>query len=152
MTEYHFVSITKFVEFINNNINFENIIKSICYFEGDEMFKNKYEKQCVKPLFIELISKNGDIKYISHKEILNLFDGQLVISYNENQRRKIEPKKDHAIYKLTILFEKKQFNGNNYYNSNIIECNNVNNCEKIRKQVTQFVENDLPDDYFIDIA
>ena len=149
---YFFQSISKFVEGINQTHT--DVDKAFLYFEGNELFKNKYEKQCMKPIFIELIDKKNNSTYISHKEILDIYDGQLVVSYNENNKRKIDPIKKNSLFKMTIYFEKKQFNGNTYYNSIIREVNNTKNRDKIRDQVTDFVyvENDLPEDAFIDIA
>lgn len=149
---YFFTSISKFVEGINQT--HQDIDRAFLYFEGNDIFKNKYEKQCIKPIFIELINKQNKSTFITHKEILDTYDGQLIVSYNESSKRRIDPKNKDSLFKMTIYFDKKQFNGNFYYNSIIREVSNMKNVEKIRNQFIKFdyVENDLPDDAFFDIA
>lgn len=148
---YQFLSITKFVERINND--FQNVQKAVLYFEGVDTFKNKYERTCCKPVFIELEQKHNNKVFIQHKEILEMFDGlQLVISFSENNKRKIDENKKDSMFKLNIYFQHKEFNGNAYYSSVLREVNNAKNVEKIRNQITVYEEdNDLPDDaFFID--
>lgn len=148
---YQFLSITKFVERINND--FQNVQKAVLYFEGVDTFKNKYERTCCKPVFIELEQKHNNKVFIQHKEILEMFDGlQLVVSFSENNKRKIDENKKDSMFKLNIYFQHKEFNGNAYYSSVLREVNNAKNVEKIRNQITVYEEdNDLPDDaFFID--
>ncbi len=154
--DLHFSSISKFVDFINS-IN-TDINKAFLYFEGNIVFKNMYEKHCIKPIFIELINKNNESIFMPHKEIIEKFDGQLVIAYNESNRRKIEEAKKENLYRMVIYFKPKTFSGNTYYNSIIQEVTNEKNKEHIRKQVVEIaeeVENDIPDQIFeadLDIA
>lgn len=124
-------SVTKFVNFINDH--FEHKIDSaILFFEGDAAFKNQFNNICIKPVFIQLNSEER--QYINHKKILELFDGQLVISITENNKRKLQKSKGQ-FYKLTVDFKQKEFNNNKFYSSIITTCTNKRNIESIRKQV-----------------
>ena len=136
-------SITQFVEFMKNK--YSEIDQALLYFEGESATKNKFDKLNIKPVFIYLLMKDKSYKMIQHKEIFDLFDGELVVSFNENNRRKVEDKE--KLYHLSINFEPKDFNGNIFYHSLIRVVTNEKNIEKIKKQITkyEYKEIDLPD-------
>ena len=148
---YFFSSITQFVNHIKKD--YQNVSKATLYFEGKDCFKNKFENSCAKPIFIELtIDKNKPI-YIKHAKIFEMYDGQqLVISFNENDKRKMDEKNKDELYSLIIYFEPRDFNGNTYYNSFLRIVTNLKNIEKIRNQVTvyEYKEDDIPDDYYVE--
>lgn len=147
---YFFSSISQFVDRIKKD--YPNTSKAMLYFEGKDCFKNKYENTCAKPIFIELLIENKST-YIHHKQIYDMYDGQqLVISFSENEKRKMDEKQKESLYNLVIYFEPKDFNGTIYYNSILRIVNNIKNKEKIRSQVTvyEFKEDDIPDEIFVD--
>ena len=70
----NFYSPTKFINFLKDQYENYKLIRAVCYFEGDDSFKNRFNKLCVKPLFITLesTSKNNNI-YLNYNKINNLF-------------------------------------------------------------------------------
>lgn len=145
---YYFTSITQFVERIRKD--YSDVNKAMLYFEGSECFQNKFEKTCAKIVFIALSIKDK-LTFITHKQILDMYDGQqLVIAFNQNNKRKIEEKDKDCMFNLTINFEPNNFNGNIYYNSCLKIVVNTKNIAKIRSQITVYevIENDIPDDAF----
>ncbi|KAK8836399.1 hypothetical protein M9Y10_039742 [Tritrichomonas musculus] len=142
-----FLSTSKFVEHINNQAS--DVISANIYFEGDDMFKNQFKNTCIKPIFIELKCKDDKKKYITYKEIIEQFNGELIISFNESDKRKITKPKG-MMFRLFIDFMQKEFNGINYYPSQIISVMNKKNINKIKSQVHKqnYIEEDLPDDVF----
>ena len=91
------------------------------YYEGHDAFKNKYGKICVKPVLIELRKCDGrkcdGIKkiYIKHQQILDMFDGQLVLTFTESKKRDMPNKKD--LFYISIQFEQEEYNNIKYYPS-----------------------------------
>lgn len=116
MINSFYASISKFVEMISAKYN--DTEKCFVYFENDNSFKNEYDKVCTKPIFILLNLKNNENIIIQHKDIFTLFDGELILTFNENNRRKIDLDKKGILYMLQISFDPKDFNGNVYYNYN----------------------------------
>ena len=140
-------SINKFITFIKEHYPEHNFESAQIYFDGDEVFKNQFNNTCIKSIFIQL---NGEEKvYLSHKKILETFGGQLIVSFNENSKRKLSKTKG-TLFKLIIEFEQKEFGGNKFYPSVIVTCNNKRNIELIRRQIeTQtYVEEVIPIDAF----
>ena len=106
------LSLTKFVNEMDNIAkSSENKISSvyriILYFEKKDVFKNKFNRLCIKPVIIKIIDA-VDEKYIfGHKDILKSFNGQPIITCSESYRRYI-PKDDKA-YIMTIVPEKHNY-------------------------------------------
>lgn len=145
MINSFYASISKFVEMISAKYN--DTEKCFVYFENDNAFKNEYDKVCTKPIFILLITKDNQNTIIQHKDIFTLFDGELILTFNENNRRKIDLDKKGILYMLQISFDPKDFNGNVYYNSILREVTNEKNIKKIKKQITtyEYQEQEIPD-------
>ena len=136
-------SITKFVEFMKEHLD-DQIKNVTAYFDGDDVFKNQFNNICVKPIFIK-VTYDTENKYLSHKKIIEMFGGELVLSFNENNKRKLTKAKN-LLYELKIDFQTKEFNGNKYYPSTISTCLNKRNIDMIRKQINtqQSVEESIP--------
>lgn len=136
-------SITKFVEFMKEHLD-DQIKNVTAYFDGDDVFKNQFNNICVKPIFIK-VTYDTENKYLSHKKIIEMFGGELVLSFNENNKRKLTKAKN-LLYELKIDFQTKEFNGNKYYSSTISTCLNKRNIDMIRKQINtqQSVEESIP--------
>ena len=81
MINSFYASISKFVEMISAKYN--DTEKCFVYFENDNAFKNEYDKVCTKPIFILLITKDNQNTIIQHKDIFTLFDGELILTFNE---------------------------------------------------------------------
>ena len=94
-----FFSISKFVEFMHNRGIEQNpkelYTRASLYYEGHDAFKNKYGKICVKPVFMVLHKHDASIKkiYIKHQQILDMFDGQLVLTFTESKKRDMPNKR-----------------------------------------------------------
>ena len=120
-----FFSISKFVEYMRKRGIEQNpkelYTGATLYYEGHDAFKNKYGKICVKPVLIELRKCDGrkcdGIKkiYIKHQQILDMFDGQLVLTFTESKKRSMPNKKD--LYCISMAFDQEEYNGINYYPS-----------------------------------
>lgn len=145
MMNSFYASISKFVEIIS--AKYSDTEKCFVYFENNNAFKNEYEKVCIKPVFILINTKDNKNIIIQHKDIFNLFEGELILTFNENNRRKIDLDKKDILYMLQISFDPKDFNGNIYYNSILREVTNEKNIKKIRKQITtyEYQEQEIPD-------
>ena len=141
-------SITKFVEFMKEHLD-DQTKNVTAYFDGDDVFKNQFNNICVKPIFIKA-TYDSENKYLSHKKIIEIFGGELVLSFNENNKRKLTKAKN-LLYELKIDFQTKEFNGNKYYSSTISTCLNKRNIDMIRKQINtqQSVEESIPFDAFV---
>lgn len=150
---YYFSSISQFVERIKKD--YKDAIKSCIYFECKDCFKNKYEKICCLPVFMEIQMKGEcENKFILHKDIFEMYDGQqLVVMFSENNKRKMEDKDKNCLLRLAINFEPQDFNGNTYYNSILRMVTNKTNIDKIRKQITVYKEEEIeiPDFAFPDV-
>ncbi len=147
-----FFSITKYVNFIYSKN--KNIEGSDLYFEGSQMFKNKYNQLCIKPVFIKLYEYKG-VSYCNHKEIFNMFGCQPIIAFKESANRfMISDKHKHELYYLNIHHEEKEYHDFFYYPSEIFMCSNKNNTANIRSQIIKHEkvyignEEDLPSDAF----
>ena len=98
MSKNSFLSVSQFVEFINEHkqqiLEWGKITDPFCilgcllYFEPNATFKNKFNKVCIKPIAITF---NGlDKKFtISHNKVLELFDNlqpiwNYLITYNQS--------------------------------------------------------------------
>ena len=115
-----FFSISKFVEYMRNR-GIEQTPKELytgasLYYEGHDAFKNKYGKICVKPVLIELRKCDGHVVkkiYIKHQQILDMFDGQLVLTFTESKKRDMPNKKD--LFYISIQFEQEEYNNIKYH-------------------------------------
>ena len=111
-----FLSVTKFVEFINEHKLAENILKVKVYYKGTYTFKNKFDQMCIKPIYI-IIFTNTKPVYLNHEKLLALFDAQPVISFKSNKARRIpEGKYRLNMFYLTIDFKQQETKeGYKYY-------------------------------------
>ena len=111
----------------------------IVYFEAENMFKNKFGKLCIKPVMLK-ITKNMKDEYMKHQKILDLFEAQPILTFNEGKKHWLEKDKKKLLY-LAVDFTQKEFKGNKYYPSEMFECNNKVNIELIRKnEVKSLIE------------
>ena len=122
-----FFSVKQFVDYINKHkqriLEFGKITEQFVilgcslYFEPNESFKNKYNKECIKPIAIRF---NGVYKsfIISHQKVIDLFDKhQPKITFCESYNRKIN--KNASLEYLNISFEQKEYKGQPYYPAEI---------------------------------
>ena len=49
------------------------------------MFKNKFGKLCIKPVMLK-ITKNMKDEYMKHQKILDLFEAQPILTFNEGKK------------------------------------------------------------------
>ena len=100
-----FFSISKFVEFINEQKLAENIKSVRLYYKGTYTFKNKFNDMCIKPIYL-IIFNDAKPVYINHEKLLYLIDAQPVISFKTNKARRIpEGKYRLNMFYLTIDFK-----------------------------------------------
>ena len=151
-----FFSISKFVEFMRNRAN-EQTPKELytgasLYYEGHDAFKNKYGKICVKPVLIELRKFDGIKKiYIKHQQILDMFDGQLVLTFTESKKRDMPNKKD--LFYISIQFEQEEYNNIKYYPSETFTLlPSSNYYKKIIDAVRNQIVRKAPEEVELDIS
>ena len=149
-----FFSITKFVEFMHNK--YPNSTAASVYFESSDTFKNKFNKICIKPVFITihqglLTTRNH---YLKHEAIINVFHIQPIISFNEHKYTSFTNSNNELLY-LSIYFKPKQFNDTQYYPFMISKCIVNKNIELIRKNkignpfiILHKPEDEIPDGIF----
>ena len=149
-----FFSISKFVEFMRKRSD-EQTPKELytgasLYYEGHDAFKNKYGKICVKPVLIELRKYDAreftGIKniYIKHQQILDMFDGQLVLTFTESKKRDMPNKKD--LFYISIHFEQEEYNNIKYYPSEtftLLPNYYKKTIEAVRNQIVRKVPEEL---------
>ena len=100
-----FLSVSKFVSFINENKLAENIKNVKCYYKGTYTFKSKFNDLCIKPVYI-IIFTNSKPLCLNHERILSLFAAQPVIAFKTNKFRKIPEGKNRLnMFYLTIDFK-----------------------------------------------
>ncbi len=145
----NFYSTTKFTNFIKNKYDNNKFIRAVCYFEGDAAFKNKFNKICVKPLFITLEASNKRSNiYLNYNKINNLFGDSIIITFN-NKFELNSKTSLNKMYLLVIEFEQKTYLDTQYYPSHVVECENQHNIDHIRDQFkVEFDNSDLRDDMF----
>ena len=105
-------SITKFVDIIRKYVKQNHSIYPISanlYFEGKDSFNNKYKQLCIKPIFIELFTVSDKKLYIKNKEILEIYEKQLCVSFNESEKRSL-PKNKSKLFILNVNFEIQEYN------------------------------------------
>ena len=151
-----FFSISKFVEFMRKRSDEQNpkelYTGASLYYEGHDAFKNKYGKICVKPVLIELRKCDGIKKiYIKHQQILDMFDGQLVLTFTESKKRDMPNKKD--LYFISMAFDQEEYNSIYYYPSSTFWLDPSSNRYK---QITDAVRNQIvrkaPEEVELDIS
>ena len=155
-----FFSISKFVEYMRKKgieqTPKEEYIGASLYYEGHDAFKNKYGKVCVKPVLIELRKCDGHeyiIKkiYIKHQQILDMFDGQLVLTFTESKKRDMPNKKD--LFYISIHFEQEEFNNIIYYPSETFTLlPSSNRYKQIIDAVRNQIVRKAPEEVEIDIS
>lgn len=125
-----FNSVNKFVENINEK--FDNVKSAVLYFEKDEAFRNQYDRICVRPVFITLKKETKNIN-LTNQRIVDIFNGNLVVSFNESSFKKL-PKEKDLICELVIKFDGKLFREMVFYETDILICSNKKSIDLIRKQ------------------
>ena len=156
-----FFSISKFVEYMRNRAN-EQTPKELytgatLYYEGHDAFKNKYGKICVKPVFMVLHKYDGRVDggikkiHFKHQQILDMFDGQLVLNFTESKKRSMPNNKD--LYFISMAFEQEEYNNIKYYPSSTFRLDPSSNRYK---QITDAVRNQIvrkaPEEVELDIS
>lgn len=145
----NFFSTSRFINFIKDKYK-NKFIRAVCYFEGDNAFKNKFNKVCCKPLFITLeeTNKRNNI-YLNYNKINSLFGDSIIISFN-NKFELNSKSSLNKMYLLVIEFEQKTYLGTQYYPSHITVCENKHNIEHIRDQFkVEFDNSNIDDNLFI---
>ena len=149
-----FFSITKFVEFMHNK--YPNSTAASVYFESSDTFKNKFNKICIKPVFITIHQGLPTTRnhYLKHEAIINVFHIQPIITFNEHKYTSFTNFNNSLLY-LSIYFKPKQFNDTQYYPFMISKCIVNKNIELIRKNeignpfiILHQPEDEIPDDVF----
>ena len=149
-----FFSITKFVEFMHDK--YPNSTAASVYFESSDTFKNKFNKICIKPVFITIHQGLPTTRnlYFKHEAIINVFHIQPVITFNEHKYTSFTNSNNSLLY-LSIYFKPKQFNDTQYYPFMISKCIVNKNIELIRKYeignpfiILHKPEDEIPDDIF----
>ena len=156
-----FFSISKFVEYMSKHGNEQETKEwytgASLYYEGHDAFKNKYGKICVKPVFMVLYKHDGheftSIKkiYIKHQQILDMFDGQLVLTFTESKKRDTPNKKD--LFYISIHFEQEEYNNIKYYPSETFTLlPSSNYYKKIIDAVRNQIVRKAPEEVELDIS
>ena len=127
-----YLSVSKFVEFINNEKLAENIRNVKLYYKGTYTFRSKFEQMCIKPIYI-IIFTNSKPVCINHEKLLYLFDAQPVIYFKTNKARRFpEGRYRLNMFYLTIDFKQQESKeGYKYYPIEIHKETNDKVVEKI---------------------
>lgn len=133
-----YYSVNKFVSFVGEKTK-KKFKEAILYFENEDVFKNQFEHYCIKPVFI-LLRNDKEKVFLNHKKILEMCDGQLIVSFSENANRKL-PKDKDSLCEMVISFVQKEFKEFHYYPTLLLTCTNEKNIEAIRSQILR-VEHD----------
>lgn len=138
----NFYSTTKFINYLNSKFKDNNFTKAICYFEGKDTFKNRFNKCCCKPLFITLESKNKkDYKHIKFSKIEELFGDSIIISFN------CKFAKEDRMFVLVIEFKQKVYLDTPYNTAYVLNVSNEHNIKFIRDQFKiEYDESNLLDE------
>ena len=153
-----FLSVSKFVNFINEQKLAENIKNVKLYYKGTYTFKNKFDNMCIKPIYIILFTNSKPV-YINHEKLLYLFDAQPVISFKINKARRMPEGKNRLnMFYLTIDFkqqESKTASGEsfNYYPIEIHKETNdkiIDKIESLRIKTYEQALNDFGDNVLLD--
>lgn len=144
-TNTNFYSPTKLVSFINDTYKNNKFVKAVIYFEGEKVFKNKFDKYCCKPLFITLESNNKKNNvFINYNKIIKLFGDSIIVSFN----CKFDSK--DKLYVLIIELTMQTYMDTPYYPCHVLECVNKHNIKCIRDQFKiEFDDSDIKDDCFV---
>lgn len=141
----NFYSTTKFFNFIKDTYPNNKFTKAVLYFEGEHVFKNKFDKYCCKPLFITLESSNKKNNvFINYNKIIKMFGDSIIVSFNG----KFESKDN--LYVLVIDFAMQTYMDTPYYPCHVLECVNKHNIKCIRDQFKiEFDDSDIKNDCFV---
>lgn len=156
-----FFSISKFVEFMRKRGDKQEpkelYTGAVLYYEGHDAFKNKYGKICVKPVLIELHKYDGHVEgcikniYIKHQQILDMFDGQLVLNFTESKKRSMPNNKD--LYFISMAFEQEEYNNIKYYPSSTFWLDpSATSYKKIIDAVRNQIVRKVPEEVELDIS
>lgn len=138
MSLYKYISVTKLVDMLKSKIDSKRkATHALVFFEGKNASVDKYNKICVKPLYIQINSGSEIIQKIEYAEILQMYNKIVVLSFSQNYHRQI-PDKIH-MYNLIIQFtpsifttpDKKQIT---YYETELYKCLMDNVIKKVRNQ------------------
>ena len=145
----NFYSPNKFINFLNDKYVDNKFIRAVCYFEGGDSFKNRFNKTCVKPLFITLESANKKNNiYLNYNNINNLFGDSIILTFH-NKFELNNKTLSYKMYLLIIEFEQKTYLDLNYYPLHVVECGNEHNIQQIRNQFkVEYDTSNLRDDVF----
>lgn len=131
-----FFTISKFVEFMTTK--YKGASNAVAYFNASQAYRNKFDRICIKPIMIKISQDSRDV-YIKHEQILKMFDGQLVLSFSENQSRYLPHQKRDLLY-LTIDFEPREYHEFLYYQTEVFRSTNQRNIQIIRKQEVPMIQ------------
>lgn len=92
--------------------------------------------------FIELFTVSDKKIYIKHKEIIEIYEKQLCVSFNESEKRSL-PKNKSKLFILNVNFEIQEYNEYAYYPSEIRQCTNQQNINRIRNQTIDEPKNEI---------
>ena len=145
----NFYSPNKFINFLKDKYVNNKFIRAVCYFDGDDSFKIRFNKLCVKPLFITLESANKKNNiYLNYNNINNLFGDSIILTFH-NKFEINNKTLSNKMYLLIIEFEQKTYMDLNYYPLHVVECDNEHNIQQIRNQFkVEFDNSDLKDYVF----
>ena len=145
MEQIKFFSVSKFVNFMKTK--YSNLTGLIVYFEAANMFKNKFGKLCIKPVMLKLQLNKIKDEYMKHQLILETFEAQPIISFNEGKKHWLEKDKSKLLY-LAIDIDEKEFNGHKYFPSEMLMCSKQKNIDLIRKNEVKisFIQNEIVED------
>lgn len=132
-------TLTKFVAKLKafNKINFDGFDGCYIFFEGNDAYKNKYNKLVIHPVAIEVVSSkednpNGNV-LITHKTLIDYFKLQPIIT-GIRQLDNINLTDKSKIYFLKVSFKMKEFKGYQYYPYKILPLLLEKNIKTIRNQ------------------
>ena len=136
-------TLTKFVAKLKafNKINFDSFDGCYIFFEGNDAYKNKYNKLVIHPVAIEMISLKEDNPndnpkgnvLITHKTLIDYFKLQPIIT-GIRQLDNINLTDKSKIYFLKVSFKMKEFKDYQYYPYKILPLLLEKNIKTIRNQ------------------
>ena len=146
-----FFSVTRFVEYVQQNkhtITNGAVLGVKLWFETNESFTNKFNKACIKPIALTINGLHKSV-VLGHKKLLEFFNTQPIVSFNENKNRVVNKRED--IQYLGINFEKKEFNNIQYYPCEIMTSLDNKLVERIKesKVVNNVNEEEVDESEFI---
>ena len=115
---YRFTAISKFVDFMNitQSKGKQQVKFAYLFYKPSDIFENKFSQVCIKPFMIDLIynDKISKIKRIYHNDILDMFNGQLIIKFNDSPNHGDITINEELAY-LEVSFTEQRYNGKSFY-------------------------------------